>query len=127
MTGPLRGELVSVHLYTTGEEGSIRSGPVLLRRRALSADKPLPNRLLDCGPRKCHIEHVLAALIRAQILCVNVYAYILKSSGAYFLFLDDINRDASVELDIGFHLRPNAGCITLVKPRAGANIPHECE
>ena len=84
---------------------------------------PLQNRLLDCGPRKCHIEHVLQALSRADIPYVNVYAYGLKSSGAYFLFIDDINRDASVEMDIGFHLRPNAGCITLVKPKPGANIP----
>jgi len=84
---------------------------------------PFQNRLLDCGPRKCHIEHVLQALSRADIPYVNVYAYGLKSSGAYFLFIDDINRDASVEMDIGFHLRLNAGCITLLKPKAGANIP----
>jgi len=83
---------------------------------------PERNRLLNCGPRKCHIEHVLSALVRAQVPTVNVYSYGLKSSAAYFLFLDDINREAAVELDVGCYLCPNAGSITLVKPRAGTQF-----
>ena len=83
---------------------------------------PERNRLLNCGPRKRHIEHVLAALVRALVPTVNVYSYGTKSLAAYFLFLDDINREDAVELDVGCYLRPNAGSITLVKPRAGAQF-----
>ena len=78
-------------------------------------------RFLHCGPRKCHIEHVMEVLARAQVPMVNVYTYGRKSAVSHFLFLDDVNAKAVVEVDIGFYLRGKPGHITLVKPRPGVS------
>jgi len=86
----------------------------------LSGDR---SRFLHCGPRKCHIEHVMEALSREQIPRVNVYTYGCKSAVQHFLFLDDINAEAAVEVDIGFYLRGKPGHISLVKPRPGCKFP----
>jgi len=82
------------------------------------------SRFLHCGPRKCHIEHVMAALSRARIPMVNIYTFSCKSAVEHFLFLDDINAEATVEVDLGFYIRGKPGNIGLVRPRPGSKFPN---
>ena len=55
-------------------------------------------KFLHSGPRKSHIEHVMEALSRARIPTVNIYTFGMKSAVQHFLFLDDINAEAAVEI-----------------------------
>ena len=74
------------------------------------------SRFLHCGPRKYHIKHVMVALSRARIPMVNIYTFGCKSAVEHFLFLDDINAEAAVEVDLGFYIRGKPGNIGLVRP-----------
>lgn len=57
------------------------------------------------------------------LLSLNTYTYGCKSAAAYFLFLDDINREAVVELDVSYYIQSSAGFIKLVKPKSDAEFP----
>jgi len=81
-------------------------------------------KFLHSGPRKCHIEHVMEALSRADIQFVNVYTYGMKSAPQHFLFLDDTNAEAAVEVDFGFHIRGKPGHLGLVRPMPGSSFPN---
>ena len=80
------------------------------------------SRFLHCGPRKCHIEHVMAALSRARIPMVNIYTCGCKSAVEHFLFLDDINAEAAVEVDLGFYIWGKPGNIGLIRLRPGSKF-----
>jgi len=62
------------------------------------------NCFLSCELRKCHTEHVLEALAQSHMPYVSVYMYGLKSPAAHLLFLDDVKREAVVELDVEYYV-----------------------
>ena len=89
------------------------------------------SKFLHSGPRKCHIEHVMEALSRANIPMVDIYTFGMKSAPQHFLFLDDINAEADVEVDLGFYIRGKPGNLGLVRPMPASKFPNgtmsECE
>jgi len=66
----------------------------------------------------------MAALSRARIPMVNIYTFGCKSAVEHFLFLDDINAEAAMEVDLGFYIRGKPGNIGLVRPRPGSKFPN---
>ena len=55
---------------------------------------------------------------------MSVYMYGLKSLAAHLLFLDDVKREAVMELDVEYYVTYTADAITLVKPKHNVMFPN---
>jgi len=75
---------------------------------------------------ECSVDAVswqaLAEGTTVRTLSMSMYG--LKSPAAHLLFLDDVNREAVMELDVGYYVTYTADAITLVKPKPNVTFPN---